>query len=468
MAVNSTRPDYDKYVKRWCLVRDVVDSDVKKYIEDVDKSDPDRNWKYKHDAQLTNFTSRTKYGLVGAVFRQEPIIELPSGIDYLSEDATGMHMPLAKLAQEVTGEVLMCGRYGLLVDYPPAPSDLTVADVEASNLKARILRYKPESIINWQMSIVYGQPVLSLVVLKECIEKTGEDGFEWVKEDQYRVLRMLNGVYIQQIWNHDLELVSQYTPSDANGNTWEYIPFVFVGSEDNDSEVDTIPLYDLAKLNIGHLKNSADYEESVHIVGQPTLIFGTSMTPEEFGAANPNGVLIGARRGHNLGVDGKAEFLQANPNQLADEAMKRKEEQAVMIGARLITPQADRETAFAANMRHSGETSILSTIASNVEAALIRCCQYAMRFMTGEDEADVSLTLNRQFFDKTIDPNLIMAQIQLMDKGIIAKYDIRQVLREYGVVEEKRTEGELDNEATPLPEPDNNPTNGSSNPLTNP
>lgn len=453
MPVNSTRPEYDKYVCRWQLVRDVVDNNVCKYIKDIDPSDEARNKRYKDDAQLTNFTARTKAGLVGAVFRKEAVIELPAVIDYLKKDATGSNMTLAKLAQEVTGEVLITGRYGLLADYPAIQDGLTKAEVDEMNLKARIYRYKPESIINWQTKLENGNPVLSLVVLKECVNELGEDGFEWVEKEQYRVLRMHNGFYVQELYDNNLERVNIYVPRDANGNRWNYIPFEFVGSEDNDDAIDPSPLYDLAKLNLGHLRNSADYEESVHIVGQPTLIFCSDMTNEEFDAANPSGVLIGARRGHNLGANGKAEFLQANPNQLADEAMKRKEEQALMIGARLIVPQADRETAMAAQMRNSGETSILATIVNNVEAALVRSCEHILRFMSGEAVSDgVKIYLNDQFFNKDIDPNLIMAQIQLIDKGVVAKYDVRKVLRAYGVIDESRTDQELDAEATPAPE----------------
>lgn len=453
MAVNSTRPEYDDYACRWKLVRDVVNSKVKQYIKDVDSSDEKRNERYKDDAQLTNFTARTKAGLVGAVFRKEAIVELPASIEYLKKDATGFNMTLAKLAQEVTGEVLVTGRYGLLADYPASQDGLTKAEVDDMNLKARIYRYKPEAIINWQTKIINGNPILSLVVLKECYSDLGDDGFEWVAKEQYRVLRMYNGFYVQELYNEDLERIDIYVPRDADGNPWDVIPFEFVGAEDNDDAIDASPLYDLAKLNLGHYRNSADYEESVHIVGQPTLIFGSDMTNEEFDSANPNGVLIGARRGHNLGANGKAEFLQANPNQLADEAMKRKEEQAVMLGARLIVPQADRETAMAAQMRHSGETSILATIANNVEAALVRCCEHILRFMSGEaDQTAITVHLNEHFFDKDIDPNLIMAQIQLIDKGLVAKHDVRKVLRSYGVVDESRTDEELDAEATPAPE----------------
>lgn len=448
MTVSSTNPQFDKMSARWELVRDVLDSRVAKYIPEIDKSDSIRNAKYVCDAQFTNFTARTKSGLVGAVFRKDLVLNLPDDIEYAKDDVTGSNMGLSKLAQEVTGEVISCGRYGLLCDYPAVQDNLTLAEVENSNLKARIYRYKAENIINWQTKMINGYPTLSLVVLQECMNTIDElDGFKWVESIQYRVLRLVEGIYVQQVYNEDEELISSYIPTGADGLPFNEIPFIFVGSEDNDSEVDTIPLYDIARLNIGHFKNSADYEESVHIVGQPTLIISTSMSKDEFDAANPNGVLVGSRRGHNLGEGGSAQLLQPSPNQLADVAMQRKEEQAVMIGARLITKQADRETAEAAVMRTSGENSILYTIAGNVEEALNRACRFLMRFMSLDVSFDDDIVkINKLFFDKNVDPQVIMAQIQLLDKQLISKKDVRDTLRAYGLVAETRTDENIDSD----------------------
>ncbi len=450
MPVNEPREDYKDVDKAWKLVRDVVKSDARRYVKDIDPTDPVRCKQYRDEAQFTNFTTRTKAGLVGAVFRRPPIITIPAEIEYIKEDATGYRMPLEKLCQECVGEVLMTGRYGLLVDYPASDENLSQADITEMNLKARIYRYTAESIINWQEKLINGVPILSLVVLKECYDELGEDGFQWISKTQYRVLRLLDGEYVQYIYDGDkLEIVSFCVPKDASGNSWEFIPFVFIGSEDNDSDIDFLPLYDLAMLNIGHLRNSADYEESVHIVGQPTLFIQTEMTDEQFIAQNPNGVMLGVRKGHNLGVGGKAELLQAAPNQLADEAMKRKEEQAIMVGARLISKALDRETATAAKMRHSGETSILSTIANNVEQSLELCCDYIMRFMTDVNATDsTDIQLNNQYFDKDIDPNLLMAEVQMLTAGIIGKSDVRQTLRAYGLIDQERTDSDIETELT--------------------
>lgn len=451
MPVNSTHPEYDNHHRRWKLVRDVVTSKVKQYIHPIDPGDNDRTQRYRNDARLTNFTSRTKSGLVGAVFRRDPEIQLPESLEYLNDDATGSQLTLTKLSQEVTGEVLQSGRYGLLVDFPASQEGLTAAEVENLDLKARIHKYTPESIINWQCTFANGKHQLALVVLEEHVASLAEDGFTWTGTKQYRVLRLIDGVYVQQVYTEDNQLLDESIPLDFNGNNWGIIPFVFVGAEDNDPQIDIAPLYDLAELNIGHLRNSADYEESVHVTGQPTLMISTSLSQEAWAKANPNGVLIGARRGHYLGENGNAILLQAAPNQLADEAMKRKEEQAVMLGARLITQVGGNETAEKARIVASGENSVLSNIAKNVSDAIVRCLNWVDMFMSSNPNPDnITFKLNDQFFDSSIDPQIIMAQLQLFNNGIIAKEDVRSSLRKTGLINPDRTDEDIDEDVDNL------------------
>lgn len=437
MPVDSTHPEYDKHKARWAVTRSVVDSDAKKYIKDVDVKDKERNCRYREDAILTNFTARTKNALVGSVFRKEAEVQLPLAIEYLIEDATGLNISLDQLAQQCVGEVLETGRYGLLVDYPEAEEGLTQAQVRALNLAAKIYTYKAENIINWNVNILNGQAYLDMVVLKECGKKLAEDGFEWVESINYRVLKMIDGIYTQMLFNERLELISTVEPRQSNGAKWNTIPFVFLGADNNDAEVDNAPLYDLALLNIGHLKNSADYEESVHITGQPTLFISSAYSVEEFVAANPDGIKIGARAGHNLGEGGNANMLQAMPNQLADEAMKRKEQQAIMIGARLIQPQSGIETAEAARIRYASENSVLSIVVDNVSDGLELAIRYCAVFM-GANPAEVVYELNREFYDSTISAQDVMAAVQLYNTGTLPQQDMIYVAKKAGFIEGDR------------------------------
>lgn len=425
MPVNSTRPEYDHICKKWDLVRSVVENRAAHWIRTVDKNDPNRSDQYRKDAILTNFTRLTKIGLTGLVFRKDAKMELPEQLSYLEDDATGCNFGLEQLAQQVVGEVLVTGRYGLLVDYPP---------VVDSQDYARIKPYAAETIINWRYETFGSQYKLVLVVLKEQINIIGEDGFEWQVKDQYRVLSLdVDGFYKQSIYNHEYEFVSMFTPVDYNGNPLMEIPFSFVGSENNDAQMDSIPLYDLAVVNLGHYRNSADYEESIFITGQPFLVVNIGETNEEdFRNANPNGLNFGSRSGLIVSNGGGADLLQANPNQLADEAMKRKEEQAAAIGARLIAPPGGRETAEAARIRFGSQNSALYTITKNVDNAFELCLYWCSLFMM-EAPVYVEFELNDQFYEENADPNLIAQEIMLFDRGMMSAKEVRKNLDKAGI-----------------------------------
>ncbi len=451
MPCSSLHPEYRKARSRWNLVRSVVNNDAMHLIRTVDTADKLRSDQYKDGAILTNFTALTKVGLTGLVFRRAPLIDLTPELDYLLDDATGEDLSLLQLSQQIIGEVLQTGRIGILVDYPTVEDRVSLLDDQQLGNVARIKPYNAESIINWRSECYGSQVLLVLVVLQENINEIDPaDGFTWVQKKQYRVLRLNEEqVYTQAVYNEDEELVEEFIPTKADGSVWNEIPFIFVGSENNDACIDTIPLYDLAVLNVGHYRNSADYEESIFITGQPTLFLRGDGSLEEFKTIYPNGIKFGSRAGYYLGLNGGADLIQANPNQLAAVAMKEKLEQAALIGARLIAPSGGRETAEAARIRYASQNSALYLITTNVGLALAECLEWAQAFMASND-TPVNFMLNDQFYDDAADPNTIMAAIQLMDRGVIAIDDVRDYVRRTGVIDDKRTNDALDSEAEVL------------------
>lgn len=455
-------PQYLKYESRWQLVEDVINSDARGYIFEVESRRGldnltneqviyynDRNLRYVETAQFVNFTRRTKNSWLGAIFRKEPVIELPQAIEYLREDATGANVTLSHLCQNICGEILEKGRVGLLVDYPASAEGLTEGQQQEMNAKARIYMYKAQHIINWNVQIENGIPVLKLVVLLECNQKLAEDGFTWVNSTQYRVLQLIedeqgNRAYIQTVYAEDqTTIIERHLPRNFDGDYWDHIPFVFIGTHNNNAEIDPSPLFDIANINIGHLRNSADYEESVHICGQPTLFIQSSISFEQFQDFYPGGLRIGSRRGINLGPDSNAFLLQASPNQLADEAMKRKEEQAQMIGAKFVQPGGTNETAEGVRMRLSGDTSELTIVAINCQDGVEQACIYAQEFMGVADD-NIRVDVNTDFIELNIDAQIMAQLTMLMNNGVIAKKDIRDLLRMSGDIDPERTDEEIE------------------------
>nr|WP_241771024.1 DUF4055 domain-containing protein [Pseudomonas lactis] len=402
----------------------------------------------KKRAMFLNVVGRTRTGLLGAVFRKTAEISLPTAIEYLKENASGDGASLEQLSKESTGECLDTGRGGLLVDFPKVQlpegqTALTVA--QAANSRAFIHFYCAESIINWREDVIDGVRRLTLVVLHEKINVPTPDGFEFTAKDQYRALMLRDGKYVQSVHSADDPEGEETEPKDKSGKPFYHIPFHFFGAENNDASIDKAPLEDLAEVNILHYGNSATVEESGFISSQPSLFITTDIQPDEFIRLNPNGMHIGSRRGHNLGKSGTAIMLQANETQLARELMKDKEQQMLMIGARIVQQGSGAETAEAVRIRYSSDNSVLGTIAGNVSEAVRLSLFDAQRFMVGDvDEEGTVFWLNQEFFDEVMDAQAILAQMQLWQQGIIAKKDLRTNLRQSGVLDSDRTDEDID------------------------
>lgn len=450
MPVETQHPQYALYSPVWTKTRDAVKGAVcvkdKKHtylpVPDAETHDDRlgsetlRYKQYIKRAVFTNFTGRTKNALVGAAFRKEMKYELPESVQYLIDDATGDGLGIEQLAKDELANILETGRSLLLVDYPQVSEELSAEDVQRLQLRPSIVPYTAEQVINWKTEAVAGRKLLTMVVLAESyIEDDDEFGHE--SEVQQRVLRLTPEGYSQQIYREGLPIGEETYPTKSDGSRWDVIPAVFVGSKNNDSTIDDAPLADIADVNIAHYRNSADYEESCFITGQPTLFITHSLSPEQWYDYNPEGIKLGSRAGHVLGETGSATLLQPNANNLVLEAMKAKESQMVAIGARIVTDRGGNETAEGARIRFASENSVLGDIVGNLSSALSQAVQWCMMFVGGEQE--FSIEINREFYDKSVDPQLIMSMVQLMDRQIISDQDIFDRLRAAGIIEGSRT-----------------------------
>ncbi|WP_430491643.1 DUF4055 domain-containing protein [Pseudomonas fulva] len=460
---SATRQEYTNALPSWRLVKRCVAGarEVRKHDEYLPMPDPtnqsdenkERFQQLKKRAMFLNITGRTRTGLLGAVFRKTAEVDLPSQVQYLLENASGDGTSLEQISKDAVGECLDTGRGGFLTDYPKIESDgrpRTVA--QSGGMQAWVHHYPALSIINWREDVIGGRKRLALVVLHEVLSEPTDDGFEFQSIDQYRALVLEDGVYKQRVYREDFPEGEESIPTDHNGNTLDHIPFHFYGAENNDAAIDKGPLEDIADVNILHYGNSATVEEAGFIASQPTLFITTGISTDEWVKANPNGIHIGSRRGHNLGATGTATLLQAEETQLARELMKDKETQMQMIGARIVQQAGGAETAEAVRIRYSSDNSVLGTIAGNVSEALKLAILDAELFMIGQ--ADVKGTvfwLNQEFFDDQMDAQMILAQVQLWQQGIIAKADLRTNLRQAGAIESDRTDEDIDEDIEAQP-----------------
>jgi Domain of unknown function (DUF4055) len=417
-------PEVEAMYGKWTLIEDCIAGDeaikAKKteYLPQPNATDrsPENTARYdayRNRAVFYNVVANTAKGLVGQVFNADPVSEYPEELEPLWYDADGRGVTLVQQAKKTLTAILTKGRCGLLVDFPKGKDDgtpFTRQEVLEGTARPTIVFYGARDIVNWRHKIVNAVSVLSLVVLcEDYIIK--DDGFEIKRGKEYRVLRLTDAdEYVVETWrrkNDDedgpFELYDRTVPRNAKGAAFAYIPFYFVGAENNDPSVDKPPMYDMAVLNIAHYRNSADYEDSVWMVGQPTPYFA-GLTESWVTEVLKGTIQLGSRAAVPLPEGASAGLLQAEPNSMVKEAMEQKERQMVALGAQLVEQKQVQRTLGEAKMENSVVNSTLTSCAHNtsqaIEAALISAAQFvqaevdpnAITFQLSTDYAITKLT----------------------------------------------------------------------------
>lgn len=455
MSVEYIRPEVKAKQPAWRMVRDcVAGSEAVKAggyampVNSHDTSDAnrERNRERVKGAFFFNATGRTLQALVGIAFGKWPEVKLPGALEYLKQDVNGSGVGLINQAQGVVGEVLQTARAGLLTTYPRSAGVASRAEMAEQALRPSIQMYEADSIINWRTERVGARNLLTLVVLKEQHEIPGE--FELEFETQYRVLRLVEGRYVHQVWRKpkgesEYKVAEEYLPTDGAGNPWREIPFAFVGATNNDPAPDSPPLYDLADANIAHFRNSADYEEGLFYAGQPTY-WMSGVDPEEALEMQKHGMYVGSRSILPLPAGAQAGLLQQNPVDGLSEAMKHKVELMASLGARLVAPGEVARTATEAAADDKTSHSVLSIIADNTSDAYRKALAWCAQFHNVAGEVDFSLST--EYGQMQFDAQQVTAAMSLVQAGKLPETDLWTYLRSLGLIEATKSDDDIRDE----------------------
>lgn len=469
--VTFIRPELARILDQYNLIRDCIAGETaikgagEKYLpmpnsEDRGAGNKARYSAYKTRAVFYNVTRRTLYGLIGQVFMRPPEMELPDLMKKIEDDATGAGVSLVQLAKKSLGMTLAYSRSGLFVDYPDTANGATIEQIQNGIIRPTINSYSPHEIINWRVIERGAEEVLSLVVLYEtyCWQ---DDGFEMKNSHQFRVLRLNEeGYYTQEIWREDQPTNADgqtmpksknfkphktITPLGPDGKPFDKIPFMFIGSENNDSNVDNPNMYDLASVNVAHYRNSADYEESCFIVGQPTPVV-TGLSQDWYEKVLDKKLNFGSRGGIPLPEGADAKLIQATENTMIKEAMELKERQMVALGAKLVEQADVQRTAFETKVEATSEGSILSSTAENVTDAYVWALEWCASFLN-IPTTTILFKLNTEFDLTKMTSEEQNSAIKSWQDGAISFTEMRTVLRKSGIAIEDDAKVKAEGEA---------------------
>ncbi len=436
--ITFVRPEHRAAMPLWKIIRDVcrgadaVKSAGHAYLLRLDPADRSarnrrRNEGYLARAVFYPVAANTKTGLLGLAFRKAPTVQASEKLAVLEQNADGAGTGLCQQSQVVLEHILETGRHGLYADY------------STRDKRPVIVSYQAEDIVNWRTETIDGRTRLTLVVLREVVEEP--DGYGFKLRTRYRELALENERFVCRVWKRSGEeetgaylVDSEITPQGAaSAGFWDEIPFAFIGAQNNDPTLDEPPLGALVEINLGHYRNSADYEDSVWFCGQ-VQPWMSGLDREWRTHLEETGVKVGSRTPLLLPKDGSFGYAQAQPNMLAKEAMDSKRDYMVALGARLIEQNSAVKTATQAGSEQTTSTSLLSICVSNVSEAYTRVLNWCA-IWAGIKSEECRYTISQEFIARVADSGMVTAIVGAWQSGAMRDADLVRTFQKLDIID---------------------------------
>jgi hypothetical protein len=329
---------------------------------------------YLTRAQFPEILEPSISAMIGIAHAKEVDIQMPDAMARLWEDADGDGLPLEAFHSRITRQLLTTGRYGVLADAPDGGGDTVLAG------------YCAEAILNWDTDFY-------------VLDETGmvRSGFEWELVDQQRVLQLIDGRYVQQVYV-DGALSEEIAPIARGAKVITRVPFAVASAIDVSQKVYTPPLIGVARAAKAIYQLSADYRWQMFMSGQETLV-----------AINgPSPVSVGAGVTHEMyGAEGQTpelKYVSPSCNGIAAhlEGMQDNRTAAIQAGARLLE-QSDsiQESGSARKLRFASETATLTSVVHSSCGLLERALRN-VAMIEGLNEADVVVTPPKDLLDNSM------------------------------------------------------------------
>lgn len=445
-GVSSVRPELASLKEKYEKVRDclggeeVVKSRGTKYLpppSDInDIIERSRYDIYKQRATFLGITALTQRTVVGKLVVKPATIELPEQLGMLTDNVNGEGLQADQLLELALSETYAMGRGGFGADFARVTSDeLSIADVR--EFSPTVSFYRAEDIPNWRIN--KHTQKLEMVTVIEEYEKYDE--FAVIKEKQYKVWLLEDGGVRVQIWRSDndsrgikrenYQIVEEYPLLLPGGRPWTEIPFAIAGSSNNDWAIDEPPLYGMANIELSLFRNSADREEAVFRLGQPTP-YTIGQLQEDQDDLQIKTIRFGSGRYIPLSAGSQIGLLQANPNTMIDKLEADKMGYLRFLGAMNFSQDnlGQNQTATGAVYQAMQAHAPLITTGRNVVSALRKALGFAGQFLGIEPESDeYEVKLNSDILDRPLGVLDMQVAAQLYKDGIITWDEVREQAR---------------------------------------
>lgn len=462
MAIDAQHGEYRKYLSTWKKIIDITDIEcvadylIKLNPQDRSEDNKHRNEQYRERAIFYPIAADMLRGMHSILFSEEPqLINLPPQLEYLKTNCDGQGNSISQQSRRSARDLIRLSRSGISITFPKTDGAVvSKADINNGSVFATIQLFDPRQIINWRVKNIGSKSVLSLVVVQDKREIVKEDGYETEMQDI--ILEMFldaKNFYSERIWikdskTNEWKIEDEYTPLDGRGKPWNEIPFTFIGAMNNDQTIDNPGLLGMVNMNIGHYRNSADYEDSVWFCGQAQP-WMSGITQDHINMLKDNNMYIGSR--NLLGVPSGESFgfAVASPNVMVRQAMLDKVDMMIMMGARMVKPGGHVRTATEVDSETQKQHSAISLISANLSAAYTKAIQWCGRYMNVETPG-AAYQSKTDFETHQATSDEIRVMIEGFIQGAIPASDYHDWLKENDLTDKEKTLDQFLQEVHPV------------------
>jgi hypothetical protein len=167
----------------------------------------------------------------------------------------------------------------------------------------------------------------------------------------------------------------------------------------------------LVNTNIGHFRNSADWENELHWVGIKTLYL-----PGWAKDIHGEPVLGGAMAGP---ANSEPKMIEASSDSGLKDEMRNKEERMAVLGAERISQKGRYiPSAETARINSESENSTLTNMSKSLSTSISKVLSFQLKW-AGE-KLNVDMALNTDFFNDNITGDEVLQWIQAAQQGGIS------------------------------------------------
>lgn len=376
-----------------------------------------------------NATGRTVSGIIGKVFRRDPVPsdDMDPKILEAAENIDRRGHSLGVFMHRVGALALRDGHAWIHVDAPRAGIVGTRSEEREAGIRPYWISVKKHQAINWRYEIRGGEPVLTLFAYREGI--TRPDGMFGEKiVEAIRVLREARtgegGFLIMgELWEFDKDSEdaekkwkrTEFYPIDSAN-----VPVVFVPSGPTDEPYMTEPpLRDLAYEQVEHYRVRSDKQKAMTFsaIAVP-YVFGKEVTTETGDSKvkwGSDGIMLindpdatgGILESQGFGLEAMGNEESKIEARMASLGLQ------MLVRPSGVQPQDNRTTATSDIMRASEADAAIVLFANALETATNEALQVHASYNSKKPNPG-TVTFNRDFYEQLLDPQLLRVLIEMV------------------------------------------------------